>query len=231
MEHSVQHYLDKASLEAMNDIQARADAFLEGRRPALLELIALAADDVARTRVVLGHVDETVSHAVAPFRQRLACGRGCGHCCHQLVMLQYGEAQVMAEALRSLEPDERESVRRQSLEQMRVIQAASQSHLHEGVAQGTQRIAAAVHLSGLPCPMLDVDRQACRVYAARPSPCRATYSFDADRCSRHFGGAGHGPEEITEEMGIEMKSDPLIPSNRRIYPIGVIEKLVSAGRL
>lgn len=95
-----------------------------------------------------------------------ACRRGCAHCCHLPVGVTYGEAALLATALRR-RPDLR----------LRFADAASPL---AGVAWR--------NLVGHSCPFLQDG--ACAVHDLRPLPCRALAATDADGCARALLGTG-----------------------------------------
>jgi Fe-S-cluster containining protein len=98
---------------------------------------------------------------------RHACRRGCAHCCHLPVGVTFGEALRLAAAVRTV-PGLAEQV---------VAEAA-------GTAGHPWR-----DLIGQPCPLLA--EGACQVHAARPLPCRALASTDAESCARGLSSTGN----------------------------------------
>lgn len=115
---------------------------------------------------------ETVHLALAPLFAATpraadrACRRGCAHCCHLPVGITFGEAALLAGALRQ-RPDVRH----------RFVAAASP------LAGASWR-----DLIGRPCPLLADG--ACSLHDARPLPCRALAATDADGCARGLAGTG-----------------------------------------
>ena len=91
--------------------------------------------------------------------QQAACHSGCDHCCHFPVGVRLAEAMLLAEAIRGAG-----LCGRVTEEQ---AQTASQSW---------------GELAGRRCPLL-VDGR-CAVYEARPTPCRALLSADAQACAQ-----------------------------------------------
>ncbi len=89
-----------------------------------------------------------------------ACRRGCDHCCHLPVGVTFGEVLQLLAAVQEQGP------------------------LPARVAAAARRTAGTPwdRLVGQPCPLLADG--ACAVHAARPLPCRALASSDADACAR-----------------------------------------------
>jgi len=90
---------------------------------------------------------------------QLACRLGCSHCCYYPVGITYPEAMRLADAVQSL-PDVIARV------------VAANTDLREQTWE---------QLVGKPCPLLVDD--ACTVHDARPMPCRALGSLDAEACA------------------------------------------------
>jgi Fe-S-cluster containining protein len=112
----------------------------------------------ARHRLRL--LDEEIDARVRALREahpHWPCASGCDACCRALPTLPLvgpSEAARLVEAFAALAPAVREDV--------------------------VERIRAAPAAGPLTCPFLDLGRGVCRVYDARPVPCR-TYGFYADR--------------------------------------------------
>lgn len=94
-----------------------------------------------------------------------ACAPGCAHCCHFPVGVRAAETLRLAAAVAAV-----------PALAARVLAAADAT----ATATWTQ-------LVGVPCPLL-VDGR-CAVYDARPLPCRALASRDADACAAALRGA------------------------------------------
>ena len=137
--------------------------FYRGVEAAQRAMSAASADASARCSAVAMALDAIVAATeTAPQR---ACRDGCAHCCHHPVGVTLPEAMTLRIAVRAL-PD------------------AQRAALELGVdsaAIATRELPWA-QLAQLPCPLLDPQRR-CSVYAARPLPCRAWTSTDADRCA------------------------------------------------
>jgi Fe-S-cluster containining protein len=207
----------------MSDIQADADDYFEGSKDRLGELISDAEGALDVTRLVLEHVTSNVEHATRRHDGEIACRKGCGRCCHQLVVLRWGEQLAIQKAVKALKPDDRMRVRAQAFVHFQIItDTQKQAPDGLGLNQMVRRMAEAIHQSGEPCPMLNVETDECRIYESRPSPCRAAFSFEVERCEDHFGYRGKPPVDSTEECGVEVRSDHLIPSDGRAYPLCVV---------
>jgi hypothetical protein len=101
-----------------------------------------------------------------------ACHSGCAHCCHFPVGVTFAEASLLAEAV-AADPEARS----------RVLDHAVIAHQLGWPA-----------LVGMPCPFLRSDHS-CGVYAARPLPCRALASFDAEACAAAVRGQATVPRD------------------------------------
>ncbi|MFY9343606.1 MAG: YkgJ family cysteine cluster protein, partial [Planctomycetota bacterium] len=124
---------------------SRAVAAAGARSPA----VTAAAVHAALTPLLAGE----------PGGSARACREGCGHCCHFPVGVTFGEAMLLAAAVR--EP---------------ALAAAVLG------AAATTADRAWPELVGTPCPLLRAGR--CAAYAIRPLPCRALASADATACER-----------------------------------------------
>jgi hypothetical protein len=124
-------------------------------------LAALPATLMAAVRALGTELQE---QALAAGR-RPACKEGCAWCCYGTrVELVAPEALVIASTLTS--PDQ-ESMRARIRETARRVQSMSAADRHR------ERIA---------CPLLDVERGTCSIYAVRPLACRGLGSMNAEAC-------------------------------------------------
>lgn len=135
------------------------------------------ADPLARARrlhALMDRIAEEGAEESAAGRAAaggFACRAGCSHCCRHPVGVTFGEALALREALAALPRAGREA-------------------LSEHVSAAAAATAAVpwADLAGLACPLLQDGR--CSLYAARPLPCRALLSADAEACAapeRHGG--------------------------------------------
>lgn len=118
-------------------------------------------------RTIQPHLDDT------PAAHGLACRRGCSHCCHFPVGVTFPEAMRIAQVITD-RPELRETLR-----------AA-----HTTTADKTWE-----QLVAVPCPMLRDD--ACAIHEARPMPCRALGSSDAQACEDSLTAAATPPRDET----------------------------------
>ena len=102
---------------------------------------------------------------------RSACRSGCDHCCHFPVGVRFSEALLLAASI-SADAQLRATVQR---------------------AEEVSRPKSWQDLAGEPCPLL-VDGH-CARYDARPTPCRALRSFDADACQGALQGTHAVPRD------------------------------------
>jgi hypothetical protein len=94
----------------------------------------------------------------------VACGKGCHHCCHQLIMVTIPDVLRLAQALRG--------------------DAARIARIREGAAQARVLVASGNKRPRLACPVLQDN--ACSAYDARPVPCRFLLSQSLAACVRIF---------------------------------------------
>jgi hypothetical protein len=94
---------------------------------------------------------------------RLACAKGCSHCCHAWVSATAPEVLFLAKLIRTRGETAIEKVRA--------------AHLATGDYDFTVR-----DRHPHPCPLLEADL--CTVYESRPAACRFAVSVDAAACAR-----------------------------------------------
>lgn len=137
--------------------------FYRGVEAAQQALRSAKPDAHARCTAVAAALDAMV--ATTETATLRACRDGCAHCCHHPVGVTLPEAMTLVAAVRALPHP-----RRTELE-LRIADAAA-----------TTRDVPWAQLAHQPCPLLD-PQQRCSLYIARPLPCRAWTSTDADRCA------------------------------------------------
>lgn len=133
-------------------------------RRALLPLFRQVADAV---------VDASVRRAERA-GERVACARGCGACCRQLVPITEPEAFALRDLVASLPAARRETVRARFSAARERLAAAG---LLDGLRGAHQPEPGELHARGLdyfalgiPCPFLD--DEACSIHGQRPIACR-----------------------------------------------------------
>lgn len=97
---------------------------------------------------------------------KIACGRGCSHCCHSWV--DASAAEVLA-TVKSMSPGQRARA-------LAAVAGICESTGGKGFEARTAMVT--------PCPLLD--DHACSAYAARPIVCRSAVSADAAACGRSY---------------------------------------------
>lgn len=97
---------------------------------------------------------------------RIACGRGCSHCCHSWVDASAAEVLFAA---KSMGPAQR-------LRAMAAVETMCESTSGRGFDARAAMVT--------PCPLLE--DHACSAYAARPIVCRSAVSADAPACARAY---------------------------------------------
>ncbi len=151
----------------MADTQAEFYRGLEVGTAAVAAVRRAGGD--ATAAATAAHAAATELLAAGPDSPPRACAAGCAHCCHFPVGLRLGEALRLADAV--------------------AADAALAAAAHaEAAATAAMPWDALV---GRPCPLLRAGR--CAVYDARPTPCRALASADADACAGALQGTLRGP--------------------------------------
>ena len=100
-----------------------------------------------------------------------ACRVGCTSCCRHLVGVGFAETVAVARAVAALPATRRDGV---------------ESELRRAAAMGRELDDQQGIAARAPCPLLHDG--ACAVYEARPLPCRALFSADADACRADAAG-------------------------------------------
>ncbi|MBC7907807.1 MAG: YkgJ family cysteine cluster protein [Rhodospirillaceae bacterium] len=144
---------------------AAAAELTAGNAPAAAARAAIAAADAFLTKIV------TVV-GLQPQLDAIQCGAGCYSCCHQMVGVTVAELALIKAAIAALPEPERTAV---------LTRGADTARRAQGLSQGQWWAAK------LRCPLLD-DGGRCQVHAARPLPCRAMNSANAETCRRSFEG-------------------------------------------
>ena len=160
----------------IKDGQRRIARGLDARQDPAGQIVALmrALDEKLRSCVKRGSVSPLMEFVYSNLADgarligdvRIACGRGCSHCCHSWV--DASPAEVLF-AVKSIGADRRSSVA-EAVERMC------------GETGGKDFDARAAMVT--PCPLLEDDR--CTAYESRPIVCRSAVSADAEACRRAY---------------------------------------------
>lgn len=97
---------------------------------------------------------------------KIACGRGCSHCCHSWV--DASAAEVLF-AVKSMGPAQR-------LRALAAVETSCETTRGKGFDARTAMVT--------PCPLLE--DHACTAYGARPIVCRSAVSADVAACARSY---------------------------------------------
>lgn len=157
----------------MDDLQANVTAAagrcFNGETPPSRESLSAAAQAaVAVADEVLAHLAEG---ELAPAFAKIACKKGCGFCCHQMVGVTLAEALWIHDYLSALHPLKRKRIRERAIRALKRGQGLNQGQWTE---------------AQIACPLLD-DEQGCLAHPARPLPCRGFTSADATICRGAVG--------------------------------------------
>jgi hypothetical protein len=168
---------------------------IDVRRPSGEEIVALmrtlaAKVDISRRqgslRPLMEFLYSSLSGAAAKLSEyRIACGRGCSHCCHS-PWIEATPVEALF-AVASLSQDQRARVR------VAVDQLSSQ-------LRGKSMKERAALVPG--CPLLELD--SCGSYDARPIVCRSLVSIDANACRRAYielSGEGLSGPSVWHTLG------------------------------
>jgi Fe-S-cluster containining protein len=107
-----------------------------------------------------------------PGNFNIACGAGCGYCCHTMVSLLPPEAFYLAQHIETaFAPDVSKALQQRIVDHDRKNRGLSAVGRYEG---------------HIPCPMLDPDTWFCRVHDARPLTCRSLHSSNKPACVKAY---------------------------------------------
>lgn len=132
---------------------------------------------VAAAKAAIKTAETLLKTAVAqvglgPEMAKIQCGAGCSHCCHQMVGVTLAELALLREAVGALPEPARTTTK---------ARVAALAVKGRGLTQ------AQWWQAKLRCALLD-EQGRCVVHAARPLPCRAMNSSNAEICRQSFGG-------------------------------------------
>jgi Fe-S-cluster containining protein len=157
-----------------------APRFSDASRAAKAEAAAALATgegQAGAARAAIGAADAFFAQvraalALEPAMKAMACAAGCSWCCHQIVSVTVAELALVAEAVAALPPQR---------------QAAIAARAADAMAKGKGFDQAQWWAAQIRCPLLE-DDGLCGIHAARPLPCRAYNSADAEACRRSYHG-------------------------------------------
>lgn len=103
----------------------------------------------------------------------IPCKRGCDACCYDVALITHLELPPLIEALRAMSPEARKGVRDKISKWMDRAEAA-------GIDPFSPQEDIRPYLRArLACPLLDLEKHECQVYAARPVACRGHHVINA----------------------------------------------------
>lgn len=130
-------------------------------------------------------LDERLSQHVALARLQgysIPCQRGCSHCCRgHLVEISMYEAACLVYAIGALPPQEQKKIwekNKKARLRLRRLGIAIEEDNDENCKRYDR--------TKMACPLLDEQNNVCRVYDARPLPCRTLYlaNMPASECAK-----------------------------------------------
>lgn len=126
--------------------------------------------DIYRTyEEFLGDVTQEFDRVSNIFIDRMQCGKGCSSCCNQLFAISAIEAAYISKAVKQLDPEAQEEMRRKARAYITELTGADVNE-SQGIEEHSEIIRVALDkLIGrhhIPCPALKDD--ACTIYDYRP---------------------------------------------------------------
>lgn len=100
------------------------------------------------------------------------CSKGCAGCCSYVVNVADAEAMLLAEAVQTMPPKQREA----TLGRLEAWRRLWRSFTTGREAGGIHAAAVAWGARRIPCPLLDPATHTCSVYAVRPHACRTHHA-------------------------------------------------------
>jgi uncharacterized protein len=135
---------------AEETVNAFYDAITKEEQEQTLSALARVVNTNARSAIKLRQIHVIADRAFRHAEGRVACSRGCAHCCYIAVRLTVAEAKAIGEQI-GIEPRD--------------------------VSDVPQRSPASFSKQ-TPCPFLKSNE--CSIYEHRPLECRANFNFDRD---------------------------------------------------
>jgi Fe-S-cluster containining protein len=104
----------------------------------------------------------------------LQCGPGCGECCHRPFPIAAADAARLRRGLAAASAELAEDIRRRAGEAWARMSRDFPGDLADGALTDDEawREWFFGRMTGVPCPVLDLETQACRLYEYRPVACR-----------------------------------------------------------
>lgn len=131
------------------------------------ETAPAASRNSSAAAVAAEQMDAAIAyHAKRP--SRIACAKGCSHCCYLHTDITAGEAFVLADAASKMSDEQFHDVVTRILEN--VSGQRTTSYRDRFFAPNA-------------CAFLDLDTNECTVYDVRPTNCRKWHSTDVSRCA------------------------------------------------
>ncbi|MGE5506009.1 MAG: YkgJ family cysteine cluster protein [Actinomycetota bacterium] len=140
---------------------------------------ALNESPAAAARAAIAVAEKTMARVaaeptLAAALKGVACRKGCGWCCHQVVGITTAEEEMLVAAANALPASARARLKARQIEAEHRLRCLP---VEEWQA------------ARVPCPILENGR--CVLHAARPLPCRAVLSADVAACKAwHDGDEG-----------------------------------------
>jgi Fe-S-cluster containining protein len=171
-------------------------------------------------RSILARADAHFARVAREEWSHLECRKGCTGCCHGLFEIGAADVSILADALRRLEPQLRETL-------IRRAEAVLEATYHPDLrALGdADREAFLDATEGVPCPALD--RGSCLVYPDRPLLCRTFglpirdgSEYMGDECELNFTEAGF---EVKERVAWDLQwEDAIGVEDQYTVPEGIV---------
>ncbi|MEM6574961.1 MAG: YkgJ family cysteine cluster protein [Pseudomonadota bacterium] len=203
------------------EAQGRADKVAVRLAPELEALLPVqgAEETIERTKRVLDAVETVNDAATAPINDAIECRKGCGFCCHQLLLVKAGEALTMRRAMKKLRRPARREIEQQAKAQMKMLRRAGYQGGQDWKNQQKMvQLGDAARTAGLPCPFLGRASQACVIYEDRAVPCRSAFAFERNLCKQHYGFQGKPPKTQYIEFGVIHRTEKFIPGDGSLIP-------------
>ncbi len=144
-------------------------------REAFTQAVEERAKRSSFTRALYDTLNEYQAYERQTTELVVACGRGCSHCCHQMVCVFPEEMQEITDHISRLASPARKKLREQAQNILKKWQEWIKIHIRFAPQQVYDPVALAKAWLWKPCPLLQEDGS-CGVYESRPLVCRTTTS-------------------------------------------------------